>query len=278
MKTDTIFYRLFQSFPQILFELLQISPQFAQNYRFDSVEVKQLSFRLDGVFLPTVSDAPIYFVEVQFQPDDTFFARFLSEIFLYLYKSELCNDWQGVVIFPSRRVDNSLRTRYSEFFGSGRIVCLYLDELGNILQSTPFLATVGLVTALEDEAIERGQALIERVRVEVPSLQQQELLELIESILLYKLPQMSRQEIERMFSIDDLRQTRVYQEALQEGIEQGIEQERQNVVISLLQIRFGEIDSELGEIVLQIAQLPTEEFTPLLLQLSREELLTRFRR
>ncbi|WP_441338662.1 DUF2887 domain-containing protein [Microcystis sp. M59BS1] len=52
MKTDTIFYQLFQSFPSIFFELIQLPINEANNYRFDSVEVKQLSFRLDGVFLP----------------------------------------------------------------------------------------------------------------------------------------------------------------------------------------------------------------------------------
>nr|WP_304529256.1 hypothetical protein [Cyanothece sp. BG0011] len=31
----------------------------------------------------------------------------------------------------------------------------------------------------------------------------------------------SRQEIEKMFSLSDLRETKVYQEALEEGIEQG---------------------------------------------------------
>jgi predicted transposase/invertase (TIGR01784 family) len=284
VKTDTIFYRLFQSFPQILFELLQISPQLAQNYRFDSVEVKQLSFRLDGVFLPTVPDTPIYFVEVQFQADDTFYARFLSEIFLYLYRTELRNDWRGVVIFPNRRIDNSLRTRYAELFNAGRIACLYLDELNAMLQSTPLLATVALVMAAENEAIQQGQGLIERVRVEMPTLQQRELLELIERILIYKLPQISRQEIEQMFSLDDLRQTRVYQEALQEGrqegieegIERGIEREKRNTVMSLLRVRFGTIDPELEAIASAIIRLSTDEFMPLLLQLSREELLARF--
>lgn len=109
-----------------------------------------------------------------------------------------------------------------------------------------------------------------------PQLPKQELLELVESILVYKLPQTSRQEIERMFSMSDLRQTRVYQEALQEGIEQGIEQGRREVVMSLLRMRFGTIDSELEAIASRITQLPTEEFTALLLQLSREELIGRF--
>ncbi len=40
MKTDTIFYRLFQSFPSIVFELIQVPITQADNYRFDLVEVK----------------------------------------------------------------------------------------------------------------------------------------------------------------------------------------------------------------------------------------------
>ncbi|PLZ86477.1 hypothetical protein CEN45_08230 [Fischerella thermalis CCMEE 5198] len=39
----------------------------------------------------------------------------------------------------------------------------------------------------------------------------------IETILVYKFPQMSRQEIEAMFGLSELKQTRVYQEALEEG-------------------------------------------------------------
>ncbi len=91
MKTDTIFYRLFQSFPSIFFELIQLPVTETDNYSFDSVEVKQLSFRIDGVFLPENNnpDTPIYFCEVQFQKDDNFYSRFFAEIFLYLSKTNL---------------------------------------------------------------------------------------------------------------------------------------------------------------------------------------------
>ena len=82
MKTDTIFYRLFQSFPSIFFELIQLPATEANNYSFDSVEVKQLSFRIDGIFLPQNNNphVPIYFCEVQFQKDNDFYGymRLLS--------------------------------------------------------------------------------------------------------------------------------------------------------------------------------------------------------
>ena len=217
MKTDTIFYRLFRSFPQTFFELLQASPQQAQNYRFDSVEVKQLSFRIDGVFLPLVPDVPIYFAEVQFQPDPDLYSRFFSEIFLYLDKTDFSNDWRGVILFPNRRTDNSNPERYSEILSSGRVTRLYLDELGDTESATPGIATVELIVSDPSEAIALGQRLIERIRVEVEAPQQQSLLELVERILVYKLPQTRREEIERMFSLDDLRQTRVWQEAQQEA-------------------------------------------------------------
>ena len=48
MKTDTIFYSLFQAFPSIFFELINHSPTEAGTYEFTSREVKQLAFRLEA--------------------------------------------------------------------------------------------------------------------------------------------------------------------------------------------------------------------------------------
>ena len=75
MKTDSIFYRLFQSFADIFLELINQPTQLVDIYQFSSVEVKQLAFRIDGVFIPQEDnpEIPIYFVEVQFQPDKKFY-------------------------------------------------------------------------------------------------------------------------------------------------------------------------------------------------------------
>ena len=82
MKTDTIFYSLVQAFPGIFFELIDRSPEEAVTYEFTSREVKQLAFRLDGLFLPTTDDQelPIYVVEVQFQPDEDLYIVCLAQI------------------------------------------------------------------------------------------------------------------------------------------------------------------------------------------------------
>ncbi|AUS35890.1 hypothetical protein amyaer_p04650 (plasmid) [Microcystis aeruginosa NIES-2481] len=69
-------------------------------------------------------------------------------------------------------------------------------------------------------------------------------------------------------------------EGKQEGIQQGSLEERYSLIASLLEGRFGSLDSELSGLVERIAQLPISERTCLLLSLanlSREELLERFR-
>ncbi|MEQ8999097.1 MAG: DUF4351 domain-containing protein [Coleofasciculus sp. B1-GNL1-01] len=61
------------------------------------------------------------------------------------------------------------------------------------------------------------------------------------TIVVYKFPQLSRQEIAAMFGLSELKQTRVYQEALEEG------RQREGValVLRLLNRRVGVISPEL---------------------------------
>ena len=74
------------------------------------------------------------------------------------------------------------------------------------------------------------------------------------------------------------------EEGIEEGIEQGLERgleygtqrERRATIRNLLIVRFGSIDEELERIIEPLTALSPEEFTPLLFQLSREDLLARF--
>jgi len=66
------------------------------------------------------------------------------------------------------------------------------------------------------------------------------------------------------------------EETLREGMQEGIQTERRATIENLLRVRFGSLDDELSAIITQLLELLPEEFTRLLLQLSREELLNRF--
>jgi predicted transposase/invertase (TIGR01784 family) len=228
VKTDSIFYRLFQEFPNIFFELIGDSPEAVTNYQFSSVEIKQTAFRIDGVFIPKSKKKPIYFVEVQFQPDSEIYSRLLTEINLYLRQNKPENDWSAVVIYPSRGIDSGKTTHYREYFASGRVSPIYLDELGENISLPIGIASIKLVIENEETAIEQARELIARTNQEInPVREQQKLLQIIETILVYKFPNMDIKEIEEMFELSELKQTRVYQQAFAEGEEKGEEKGRQ---------------------------------------------------
>ncbi len=79
------------------------------------------------------------------------------------------------------------------------------------------IATIKLIIEDEDKAIITAKELINITQQEISNEQQQQLLELVETILVYQFPRISRKEIEAMFSLSDSNQTKVYQEAREEG-------------------------------------------------------------
>jgi predicted transposase/invertase (TIGR01784 family) len=228
LKTDSIFYRIFQSIPSTFFELINQPPQLAGAYQFSSVEVKQLAFRIDGVFLPNATDLPIYFAEVQFQSDKKFYSRLFTEIFNYLDKTELTNNWRGVVIFPSRSVDTGDTERYTEILNSQRVTRVYLDELSSIEASSIGIQTVQLIVEPESTAPTKALQIASNARQQIADVtQQKEIIQLIETILIYKLPRLSQEEIGKMFGANELRQSKFYQDVFAEGKQEGKQEGRQ---------------------------------------------------
>ncbi len=99
MKTDTLFYELFQAAPQTFFELLQITPPCP--YRFESVTIKATEKRIDGILEPEQASETIYFVEVQAFPDPSIYWRVMWEVAAYFkQRPDRCeNEWQAVVFW-----------------------------------------------------------------------------------------------------------------------------------------------------------------------------------
>jgi hypothetical protein len=57
---------------------------------------------------------------------------------------------------------------------------------------------------------------------------------------------------------------------------QGLQAGQRLVVENVLKVRFGKLDEHLYTVISRLMELPVEEYTPLLVQLLRQELLTRF--
>ena len=229
MKTDTIFYQLFQNFPSIFFELIGQPTTDISSYQFTSPEIKQRAFRLDGLFLPLAEspELPIYFVEVQFQKKPKFYARLFAEIFLYFYQYDHNTEWYAIVIYRRRSIETPAPRQYRDLM-EHRVRRIYLDELAEAAEQYIGIGIVQLVVESKKKTPEVARNLIEKARRELAdAVIQQQVIELIETVVLYKFPNLSREEIEAMLALSELRQTRVYQEALEEGRQEGIEEGRE---------------------------------------------------
>lgn len=251
MKTDSLFYRLFHTFPRLLFELVGHAPDHAAAYRFTSVELKQTAFRLDGVFLPpdTEPSWPIFFVEVQFQRDPRFYSRFFAELFLYLRQYQPSHPWQAVVLYPTRALDPGGHPHYQSLLTSTQVQRIYLEEWAAPRQ-TLLQRVLGLVLASPAETTQEARSVVAQVRREsIDRTNTRTILELIETIVMYKLQGISRKEIAAMLELPetDLKQTVFYQEAFAEGETEGHQKGRQEgrqegeatLILRLLQRRYG---------------------------------------
>lgn len=224
MKTDSLFYRLFQEFPGIFFELINQSPTQARDYEFTSREVKQLAFRIDGLFLPKDEDAdkPFYVVEVQFQPDEKLYYRLCSELFLFLRQYAPPHPWRVVVIYPRRSIERKQDMHFQDMLHLPQVQRLYLDEIETSESSSLGVNLIKLIIPPETNAINQVRGLVSQAQQQIDDESaSKNLINLIETIIVYKLPHKSREEIEAMFSLSDLRQTQYFKDVFDEGKQEG---------------------------------------------------------
>ncbi len=255
MRRDSIFYKLFQQSPSLLFELLTNRPINAESYQFDSVAVKEPKFEIDGVFLPPENQGAgvVYFCEVQFQKDEQLYERVFAESSLYFYRnSARFSDWQAVIIYPSRNIEQTNIYPHRGLLNSNQLHRVYLDELGDIRQLPVSLALMVLTTLDDELAPQEARYLLERSSVEQPETSNNAIIDLVTTIMVYKFEQLSRKEVESMLGIT-LKETRVYREIKEEGREQGLEQGREqgreaearSLIFRLLTKRVGELPQQL---------------------------------
>jgi predicted transposase/invertase (TIGR01784 family) len=224
VKTDAIFSEIFQEFPNFFFELIGKLDANPSNYEFTSPEIKQTSFRLDGVFSP-LEEFPqeaIYFAEIQFYKDDEFYDRFFTSIFLYFSQYQPPNpDWYAIAIYDKRSTERNFPPRYRAL-QQPHLRRFYLEDIGDIKDNSLGLGIIRLVVENNKLATEFAKQLIGKARDELTdTLIQKKVVEFIETIVVYKFPNLSREEIETMLNLNLLKETRVYQEAKAEGKEEG---------------------------------------------------------
>ncbi|MGK7894805.1 MAG: DUF2887 domain-containing protein [Xenococcus sp. (in: cyanobacteria)] len=127
---------------------------------------------------------------------------------------------------------------------------IYLDELSKQEEFEMGIGILKLIVESENKAGALARNLITRTKQEITnSIDQKQLQELIETLIIYKFPKLSYEEIEKMLNLEEIKQTRVYQDAKQEGKLEGIEQGKLQHKIAMIPLL-----QELGLTIEQIAQ------------------------
>jgi len=225
MQTDTILYELFRLYPNLLLELVGESPA-PNSYHFEAPEVKQATFRFDGMLIPTGPDQPLYFIECQFYKDKYFYFKYFAKIMVYFKQKHYDGDWRAVVLFARPSLDPGVPIPYQDFQENGRLYRLYLkpnqDRPGSLR-----LNVLQLLAVPKNQLKRRVQQVVNRVQAEVDqALEQAQILDLVTTLLVYKFPNQERRALEMAFGLKELSKTRVYQEAKAEGREEGIQEGR----------------------------------------------------
>ncbi|NJK51653.1 MAG: Rpn family recombination-promoting nuclease/putative transposase [Leptolyngbyaceae cyanobacterium SU_3_3] len=219
MRRDPLFYKLFQQSPELLFDLIETKPDNASDYRFDSVAVKEPKFEIDGVFVPPENQmGAVYFCEIQMQRDERLYERLLAESTLYFYRNrDRFNDWQAVIIYPSRSVEQSDLYPHRTFLNGEQMHRVYLDEFGDVRDLPMTVRAMVLTIVEESEAPEAARVLIARTEQEMltPS-QKRDIIDIVTSIMVYKFTNLSQLEVRAMLGLDLTQEPRAIREAKDE--------------------------------------------------------------
>ena len=225
MKRDPLFYELFKELPECFFQLVGRPEADAKRYELEAIEYKASAVRLDGVFRPLQPDKdPAFIWEAQFYPSDKVYANLLTKIGRFLEHGDPTQDFIAVVIYPNRAIEQANLVPYRFLLNSEQLRRVYLDELPPASPDQFGLGILELISAKPEASLAKARELIPRIRSARRSKRFEEmLLQFIETVIVHQFPNWSREEIEKMLQVTDVRQTRVFQEALEEGMEKGIE-------------------------------------------------------
>jgi predicted transposase/invertase (TIGR01784 family) len=235
MKRDSLFFELFRDLPRGFFEAIGRPDIDPRDYELKAIELKESAVRLDGVFLPRTREAgPAFIWEAQWYASDKVYANLMSKVGRFLEHGDPWQMWIAVVIYPSRGLEQKNLEPYECLLNSRQLLRVFLDELPPVPKDHLELSVLHLIGAKPDEALREARDLVPRVKASRrPAEFRRRVVQFIQTVILYQFPKMSREEIETMLQVTDVRETRVFQEALEEGLAKGREEGREKATLEL---------------------------------------------
>lgn len=161
-ENRTLFYRLFQRWPKLALELLGLDYR-SESYRFSSEEIKQIAFRLDGIFTPVEDNAeqPLIFAEVQYQPDDDFYDRFQRNNLIFTFV-QTASSMAGVGDISGTQDGKTAGIAFSPFMDLPQLRRVYLDDYRDYQGLSPTLELIRLIASRKQQPMALAPELAKR--------------------------------------------------------------------------------------------------------------------
>ena len=274
MNTDRWYYRVFQSAPDLIRSLLPGSATAANAlldpaapgdrlYRFEALEIKELSHRLDGVLWPREStgcaetgspEFPVVLLEVQMHPDSGFHHRLAAQTYRFLQRHPQVEHLEVVVITRHQRhtLGPVQPPRHLRMFLE-EVRSISLEALSQQADLDPLLNLLTLPVRPESEL----PACCQQILANRPDLDT-----VVLPMLVQRFPQLSEAEIMLIAGIprEEIRHTRAVQDWLAEGRQEGRHEGEAAVTLRQLNRRCGPLT---GATTAQIQALPVDQLEAL---------------
>jgi predicted transposase YdaD len=237
LNTDRWYYRVFQSAPDLISSLLPGSAAAATGlgldptapgdrlYRFEALEIKELSHRLDGVLWPREStgsaetgsaELPVVLLEVQMHPDPGFHHRLAAQTYRFLQQQPEVKHWTVLVITPHNRLKLG-PTEPLRLFLEQQVVWLNLEKLSQEPNLDPLLNLLTLPVRPENELAASSRQIL-AIRPDLDTV--------VLPMLMQRFPQLTAEQIMVIAGIprEEIRHTRAVQDWLAEGRQEGLQE------------------------------------------------------
>ncbi len=147
-----------------------------------------------------------------------------------------------VVIYPTRAEERLNPRHYGSLVSLPEVRRVYLEDFRDRPVTGAGVGLVQLIVSEPGNSLTRAADLLQQARTASwTDWSPAQLADFVETILVYKLPKLSREEIQAMLGLidTDLKQTRFYQEVFAEGRQEGRQEESVELALRLLRRRFG---------------------------------------
>ena len=171
---------------------------------------------------------PVYFLEVQFYSLPSIYASLMAKVYTYLKQHDPAQAFVGVVLFASRNLEPKGLAPYRALLDAGLIRPFYLEEMSGIGESSTWPIDHVLNSANGEPGSGDGPQSRRAARAEIgDEALRIDLIELIETVIMYKLTRLNREEIQTMLQIHDIRERGLgrkrNRKAWRKGMEKGKE-------------------------------------------------------